>query len=572
METFPATGLPADFGPQLETLGIVTPTPIQAGSIPLIMEGHDLVGIAQTGTGKTLAFGLPIIATLGTGRALILAPTRELAAQIAAALRPFAGAFHLRTAVLVGGVGMQGQNSELRRNPAIVVATPGRLLDHVQKGHLRLREFKTVVLDEADRMLDMGFLPAIESILNALPKERQTLMFSATMADTISGLIKRHMRAPQRVEVTPPGSTVHLIEQSVAFVEQLDKNELLWRLINETDGQALVFARTRHGARKVAAAMSQLGLAAAEIHSDRTQNQRTAAIMGFRSGRVRVLVATDIAARGIDVKDISLVVQYDLPDDHDDYVHRIGRTGRAGATGRAVIFCTPEKSKTLQALEQTINLVLETAPESPLARPVRSSRRSGGQTNEPRRRSNVDERSRNWSSRPRPATASKGPAPEARRRPNPEERSREWTPKPRPSSSRPEEPRRREWTSKPPSRWRDDSQADYQVRKRETGPAGVWVKASPKKSSTGPSGKWTSMPRSRSVESHPTKGGKTKGPKIKPLRKSEGVRPADKPKKDAVASMPRSPKTGRPRPHGLPKSFKAGPKKGKKPAGFKRKR
>jgi len=419
-------------------------------------------------------------------------------------------------------------------------------------------------------MLDMGFLPAIESILNALPKERQTLMFSATMADTISGLIKRHMRAPQRVEVTPPGSTVHLIEQSVAFVEQLDKNELLWRLINETDGQALVFARTRHGARKVAAAMSQLGLAAAEIHSDRTQNQRTAAIMGFRNGRVRVLVATDIAARGIDVKDISLVVQYDLPDDHDDYVHRIGRTGRAGATGRAVIFCTPEKSKTLQALEQTINLVLDTAPESPLARPVRSSRGSRGSAHEPRRRSNLDERSREWSQKPRPA--SRGAAPEARRRPNPDERSREWTPKSRPSSSRPEASPRREWTSKPPARRRDDSKVDHPVRLRETGPAGVWVKASPKKSSSGPSGKWTSMPRSRDAEAHPAKGGKTKGPKTKPLRKPEGVRPADKPKKDAIASMPRNPKTGRPRPHGLPKSFKAGPKKGKKPAGFKRKR
>lgn len=376
METFPSLGLPADFGPQLDELGITTPTPIQAAAIPILLQGKDLIGIAQTGTGKTLAFGLPVIEQIRQkgGKCLILAPTRELAMQIVQALRAFTGPLRLKSAVLVGGVGMQGQCADLRRRPEIVVATPGRLLDHVQKGNVRLREFDKVVLDEADRMLDMGFLPAIETILSGLARERQSMMFSATMPQSIEGLVERHLNNPERVEVTPPGTAVHLIEQAVYIVPQLDKNDLLDRLIKQVDGPVLVFARTRHGARKVAASLVRMGYDAAEIHSDRSQAQRDSAMNGFRTGRYRILVATDIAARGIDVKDIELVAQYDLPDNPEDYVHRIGRTGRAGATGRAVVFVTPETSRKLEELEHVIGFDIETAEDSPLNRPERRRR------------------------------------------------------------------------------------------------------------------------------------------------------------------------------------------------------
>ncbi|MBL8059164.1 MAG: DEAD/DEAH box helicase [Chthonomonas sp.] len=671
METFPSLGLPADFGPQLDALGIKTPTPIQAESTPLILEGHDLVGIAQTGTGKTLAFGLALIARMreDAGRALILAPTRELAAQIATALRPFAQAFGFRTAVLVGGVGMQGQNADLRRNPGLVVATPGRLLDHVQKGHIRLREFNKVVLDEADRMLDMGFQPAIEMILSKLPEERHTMMFSATMPDTIATLVKKFMKDPKRVEVSPPGSTVHLIDQSAVFVPQLDKYDLLHKLICATEGQALVFTRTRYGAKRVAEAMRHMALDAVEIHSDRTQNQRTAAITGFRNGKYRVMVATDIAARGIDVKDISLVVQYDLPDDHDDYVHRIGRTGRAGATGRAIIFVTPEKVRSLAALEQTVGYSIATAPESPFAREEARSRRARERSQpmdekgrgprpivkrEPHstmpfykqesRRPREDDRAPDR--RERPATSNRPwerrePAAHGHRnddrggyerRERPAANNRPWERRDESSrggyqgrDSRDQDRRpsygdrnqdRRERSSGDQRPWERKSFGErdsrresrpstygdrgYERRDRPVAPNRPWEGkknesrggyerrndgydrpryedrggkpdsrgkrdfGSNHRKPEGPARPWGN--RERSYQSRPTE-------EAAPRRKREdSARPEHPGKKSPVKDRPAtvlSPKTGRPRPNGMPKSFKAKPKKGKKPAGFK---
>lgn len=371
---FPTTGLRAELCLRLEQAGITTPTPIQEQAIPVVMRGHDLIGIAQTGTGKTFAFGLPLIHHFSSnqGSALILAPTRELAIQIEASLLPFAQLWGMQIALLVGGSPMGNQTRALRNNPRIVVATPGRLMDHASRGTVRLKQFTHVVLDEGDRMLDMGFIPAIKQIFARLNEDRQTLMFSATFAPEIATLAQEFLTNPERVEVAPEGTTLEQIEQAVYIVGQDEKSDLLDDLIRNVQGPVLVFARTRHGARKVAKALRSYGHAAVEIHADRTQSQRDQAMATFRSGANRVLVATDIAARGIDVKDIELVVQFDLPDVSDDYVHRIGRTGRAGAEGRAVILVTPEHSKKLDKMEDHIGFEIATAEDSPLARPQRT--------------------------------------------------------------------------------------------------------------------------------------------------------------------------------------------------------
>jgi len=371
---FSSLGLSADLGPLLDAHGITVPTPIQEQAIPVVRQGRDLIGIAQTGTGKTLAFGLPLIEALrnSEGTALILAPTRELATQIATSLRHFTGPFKMRTAVLVGGMAMGPQLRDLHRKPQIVIATPGRLLDHASHGSIRLNQFTHVVLDEADRMLDMGFLPAIRRIFEMLRDDRQTLMFSATMPEAVDELAHRKLKDPVRIEVEPQGTPIEAIEQVAYVVDHEDKASLLNDLVTATDGPVLVFTRTRHGARKVAKSLRSYGHSAVEIHADRTQAQRDAAMSGFRSGHNRVLVATDIAARGIDVKDIELVVQYDLPDMDEDYVHRIGRTGRAGASGRAAILVTPEHCRKFDRLEDYVGYQIATADDSPLPRPVRT--------------------------------------------------------------------------------------------------------------------------------------------------------------------------------------------------------
>ena len=348
---FLALGVSPSVANRLASRGIVDPTPIQAGAIPFAMEGSDVLGLAQTGTGKTLAFGLPIAQRLDQGEvALILAPTRELAHQICDTMYQLG----LKAALIVGGEAMGRQIKQLRNPHDVVVATPGRLMDHMQQRTYRLNRVVTVVLDEADRMLDMGFAPAIEKILAACPRDRQTLLFSATMPDSIEKLANKFLDNPKRVEVAPQGSASELVDQELIYVPQEQKRDELCRILNIEEGTVLVFSRTRHGARKLTQAIREEGHAVAEIHAARSLAQRREALNGFKNGRYRVLVATDIAARGIDVKDIALVVNYDVPEHAEDYVHRIGRTGRAGARGRAVTLALPGQRKLIRAIERLL--------------------------------------------------------------------------------------------------------------------------------------------------------------------------------------------------------------------------
>ena len=340
----------------LDQRGIDTPTPIQHQAIPLAIEGKDLIGIAQTGTGKTFAFGLPMLQRLAEGkkRGLILLPTRELAYQVEEALKPFASALGIRTAVFVGGAPIGLQRKMLKQNPRVLIATPGRLNDHLDKRTVSLKEVEILVLDEADRMLDMGFKPQINKILSQVPKQRQTLLFSATMPQEIFALAKNEMHMPLRIEVAPEGTAAAKVEQELIIVRQQDKKNLLFTLLQEHPGKVLVFSRTKHGAKKITRILNDKRVHAAEIHANRSLAQRRAALDGFKKGKVRVLVATDIASRGIDVMDIRLVLKYDLPDDAADYVHRIGRTGRAGRTGKAISLATPTQAGHIRDIEKLI--------------------------------------------------------------------------------------------------------------------------------------------------------------------------------------------------------------------------
>lgn len=361
----------------LQILGkmkIFTPTPIQNKSIPVAITGKDIMGIAQTGTGKTLAFGIPLVQRLDQlkGKALILLPTRELAHQVNETLQRIGSVFNQKTAVLIGGESMYGQKQELRRNPRILIATPGRLIDHLGDRTVNLSDIKILVLDEADRMLDMGFAPQLNQILKTVPKERQTLLFSATMPSSIVKLATTYMSMPLRVEVAPAGSTAADIEQEVFIINQEAKLSLLEKLLQEYQGTVLVFSRTKFGAKKIAHVVKMMGHSAAEIHSNRSQAQRKEALAGFKSGRFRIMVATDIAARGIDVRDIEVVINFDLPDNSEDYVHRIGRTGRAGKKGRAVSFATPQQKHEIRIIEKLIRktITISRLPELPQARRI----------------------------------------------------------------------------------------------------------------------------------------------------------------------------------------------------------
>ena len=318
--------------------GISTPTPIQYKAIPDALQGKDVIGIAQTGTGKTLAFGIPMLQQLAKSemKGLILLPTRELALQVDETLAKLGGPMNIRTAVLIGGANMRQQVGALRRNPNIVIATPGRLIDHLQQGTIRLDKVAILVLDEADRMLDMGFKPQIRKILETVPKERQTMLFSATLSRDIAQIALKHMKSPISIEVAPQGTTAEKVSQEFFIVHRDQKDALLESVLQKYTGSTLVFARTKHGAKKVMMAVQTMGHKAAEIHGNRSLSQRREALDGFKSGKYRVLVATDIASRGIDVKGIELVVNFDLPMDSSDYVHRIGRTARAGAEGHAI--------------------------------------------------------------------------------------------------------------------------------------------------------------------------------------------------------------------------------------------
>lgn len=395
---FQALGVDPRFAVLLEGCGITVPTPIQHQAIPAALQGKDLVGIAQTGTGKTFAFGLPMLQRLARspGRGLVLVPTRELAQQIDDALAPLAALFQIRIATFVGGASMHLQRQMLRMNPRILVATPGRLNDHLQQRTITLKEVQILVLDEADRMLDMGFKPQIDRILAHVPRERQTLLFSATMPREIMQLATAEMRLPLRIEVAPTGTTVAKVEQELIIVRQEDKASLLLSLVKEYRGSILVFSRTKHGAKKITRALNVVGLQAAEIHANRSLAQRRAALAGFKSGQYRILVATDIASRGIDVMDIELVVNYDLPDDPAGYVHRIGRTARAGREGRAISFATPSQAQHIRDIERLIRAPLPRRVHSSL--PALSLERDAGIT--PRHRQHVPRSPAHYHNRP----------------------------------------------------------------------------------------------------------------------------------------------------------------------------
>ncbi|QQG42513.1 MAG: DEAD/DEAH box helicase [Candidatus Giovannonibacteria bacterium] len=347
----------------LEILGRLhfkIPTPIQERAIPVANEGKDLIGIAQTGTGKTLAFGIPMIQRIAQTKAkgLILLPTRELALQVDEAIRKIGRTLGLKTAVLIGGAAMRPQIDALRRQPHIIIGTPGRIIDHLEQKTLSLEKIAILVLDEADRMLDMGFAPQIRIILNKVPKARQTMLFSATMPDDIVRIATQHMKLPFRVEIARPGTAPEKVAQELFIVKKEDKNKLLAKLLSEYRGSVLIFSRTKYGAQKICHALRNMGHRAAEIHSNRSLGQRREALEGFKSGRYRVLVATDIASRGIDVVGIEVVINYDLPDDPGDYVHRIGRTGRAGAPGRAISFATPDQKSAVRDIEKLLRTAI----------------------------------------------------------------------------------------------------------------------------------------------------------------------------------------------------------------------
>jgi ATP-dependent RNA helicase RhlE len=367
--TFSDLGLHPSIQKALVAENYTTPTPIQAQSIPHLLQGSDLLGIAQTGTGKTAAFALPILHRLAetrkpaprkSCRALILSPTRELASQIADSFRTYGKHMGLSVAVIFGGVSAGPQIRALANGVDIVVATPGRLLDHLRGNALRLDPVEVFVLDEADQMLDMGFIRDIRKIVSALPKQRQNLFFSATMPTEIGTLAGELLRNPVQVAVTPVAKTADRVTQHVAFVESGAKRELLVKLLSNKDmNRVLVFARTKHGADKIARYLEVAGIAAQAIHGNKSQNQRERALKSFKAGQTRALVATDIAARGIDIDAVSHVINYELPNIPESYVHRIGRTARAGNEGSAISFCAPDERAFLRDIER---LIAQTVP------------------------------------------------------------------------------------------------------------------------------------------------------------------------------------------------------------------
>ena len=367
--TFQDLGLAPELLRALETRGYSTPTPIQRQAIPEILAGRDLLAGAQTGTGKTAAFTLPLLQRLAEGprgrhpRALILTPTRELAAQVGESVAAYGAHLPLRHAVIFGGVKINPQIQRLRAGVDIVVATPGRLLDHLNQGTVSLDHIGTLILDEADRMLDMGFIRDIEKILARLPESRQTLFFSATFNDEIKRLSRRLLNAPTHVQVSEENATAVRIQQRVIPVAKTKKRALLSYLVGSQDWrQVLVFTRTKHGANRLARQLEQDGLPSAAIHGNKSQGARTRALAAFKAGDIRVLVATDIAARGLDIHQLPHVVNFELPDTPEDYVHRIGRTGRAGHQGEALSLVSPDESRQLRAIERLIGERLESTP------------------------------------------------------------------------------------------------------------------------------------------------------------------------------------------------------------------
>ena len=344
----------------IEEKGYANPTPIQVKAIPAALTGKDILGCAQTGTGKTAAFAIPIIQHLQalknrdkSIKALILTPTRELALQISECIDDSAKYTQVRHGVIFGGVNQRAQVNMLHKGVDILVATPGRLLDLMNQGYIHLDNVRHFVLDEADRMLDMGFIHDIKRLLPKLPKEKQTLFFSATMPDTIIALTNSLLKQPVKITITPKSSTVDTIEQTIYFVEKKEKSKLLISILHKTEGQSvLVFSRTKHNADRIVRVLSKAGIGSQAIHGNKSQNARQSALENFKTGKIRVMIATDIAARGIDINELPLVINYDLPDVPETYVHRIGRTGRAGNLGTALTFCSQEERKLVNDIQK----------------------------------------------------------------------------------------------------------------------------------------------------------------------------------------------------------------------------
>ncbi|WP_026898589.1 DEAD/DEAH box helicase [Daejeonella oryzae] len=360
----------------LKTEGYTTPTPIQEQSIPIILDRKDLLGCAQTGTGKTAAFAIPILQILNNGKiyengpkaikTLILTPTRELAIQIGESFAAYGKHTGLKHSVIFGGVSQGAQVTALRNGVDILIATPGRLLDLINQKFVHLHHLKIFVLDEADRMLDMGFIHDVKKIITKIPQKRQTLFFSATMPQEIQKLANTILVDPEKVEVTPVSSTADTIEQAIYFVEKGDKKKLLIHLLNDrTIKSALVFARTKHGADKIVKDLIKANIKAEAIHGNKSQNARQKALTNFKSGQIKALVATDIAARGIDIDELSHVVNYELPNVPETYVHRIGRTGRAGSSGIAFSFCDDEEMEFLKDIQKLISKTIPVVEEQP---------------------------------------------------------------------------------------------------------------------------------------------------------------------------------------------------------------
>jgi ATP-dependent RNA helicase RhlE len=367
--TFPALGVAEPILRALAAENYTIPTPIQTKAIPALLAGRDLLGIAQTGTGKTAAFGIPLLQKLSIGhvpprareaKSLILAPTRELAVQIEQSLRTYGRFLNLKMAVILGGVSQNSQINATKHGVDILVATPGRLLDLINQRHIRLDTVSTFIVDEADRMLDMGFIRDVRKIVAMLPKQRQSMLFSATMPDDVVKLVGDMLHQPERIEVTPQGRTADRVTQRLYYVPAMQKRQLLIQLLkDEAMNRVLVFTRTKHGANKVAEHLSKNGVVSDAIHGNKSQNARQRALDQFRAGRLRVLVATDIAARGIDIDDVSHVVNFELPNEPESYVHRIGRTARAGAGGTALSFCDGSERAYLRDIEKLTRLKIE---------------------------------------------------------------------------------------------------------------------------------------------------------------------------------------------------------------------
>ena len=368
-------GLPKKLVQRLHEMGLKDPTPIQKQAIPHGMNGRDVMGLAQTGTGKTAAFGVPLVAQMMAMpgrpnprcvRGLVLAPTRELATQISVNLRDYAKGSSLQVAMVVGGQSINTQIKRLGGGVDLLVATPGRLLDLMDRRAVRLDEASFLVLDEADQMLDMGFIHDLRKIASVIPKNRQTMLFSATMPKLMSEIANTYLQSPIRIEVSPPGKAADKVTQEVHFIAKAEKTELLKELLGKHKGErALVFGRTKHGSEKLMKTLVKAGFDAASIHGNKSQGQRDRAIAGFKAGQVTVLVATDVAARGLDIPDVKHVYNYELPNVPDNYVHRIGRTARAGKDGAAVAFCAPDEMGELKAIQKTMGVAIPVASGRP---------------------------------------------------------------------------------------------------------------------------------------------------------------------------------------------------------------